>query len=165
VETKTDAAGFLGAVGYSRWVKESLAFTVVVGVNAVSTETSAGASGVDTRTALVIPVFLGVRRYFPESTFGSKWRPYASAEIGPVVGNETESLVGSVIANESITEAALGGRAGLGVDILLGRTAILGVLAGYTLMTDFSDTIGGQENHSGPDFGLSIGLLFGGGGS
>jgi hypothetical protein len=164
VETETKATGFLGSIGYSRWLKEGLALTGSAGFLSAEAKTSAGTSGFESRSASVFLLFFGARYYFPESTFGSQWRPYASAEIGPVIGSQSELKLGSVIAGESITRAALGARIGTGVDIQLGRRAMLGVSAGYDLMTDFSDAIGGQENHSGPDFGISIGFLFGGGG-
>jgi len=164
VETETEAAGLLGSVGYSYWLKEGLALTGSGGLLSAEAKTSAGTGGFESRSASVFLLFFGVRYYFPESTFGSQWRPYASAELGPVVGSQSEFRLGSVIAGESITRAALGARIGTGVDIQLGRRVMLGVSAGYDLMTDFSDAIGGQENHSGPDFGISISLLFGGGG-
>ncbi|MFC1662142.1 hypothetical protein ACFL3S_11955, partial [Gemmatimonadota bacterium] len=88
---------------------------------------------------------------------------YASAEIGPVIGHESASKVGGVIATESITRAAVGARLGAGLDIQLGGRMMLGFLGGYNLMTGFSEAIGGEENHSGPDFGISISVLFGGG--
>jgi hypothetical protein len=162
IETETEAAGVLGSIGYSRWLKEGLALTGRAGFLSAEAKTSAGTSGFESRSASVVLLFLGARYYFPESTFSSQWRPYASAEVGPVIGSQSEWRLGSGIAGESITRAALGVRVGTGVDIQLGRRAMLGVSAGYDLMTDFSDAIGGQKNHSGPDFGLSIGFLFGG---
>jgi hypothetical protein len=161
VITETSAAGFLGSFGYSYWLQEELALTVGVGVLTSDVESRVGAGGVSTRTATVVPLFAGLRYYFPRSTYGSKWRPYAAGALGPVFGTETASEVGSVIVNESITRTAFGGRLGAGLDVQLSRLFMLGFQAGYHLMTDFSDPIGGHENHSGPDFGISISVLLG----
>jgi hypothetical protein len=161
VVTETSAAGFLGSFGYSYWLQEELALTIGLGVLTSDVESSVGAGGVGSRTATVVPLFAGLRYYFPRSTYGGKWRPYAAGAVGPVFGTETASAVGSVIRNESITRTALGGRLGAGLDVQLSRLIMLGLQAGYHLMTDFSDPIGGHENHSGPDFGISISVLLG----
>jgi len=162
VEVKTDAAGFLGGLGYSHWFKGDLAGMVSVGVLSVGTETRAGTGGVETRTAVVVPFFVGVRRYVGSSDPESGTRLFGSVEVGPVTGHQSSTSVGSVVAVESITRTAMGGRAGVGVDFLLGSRVMLGIVGGYALMTDFSDPIGGQKNHSGADLGLSLGILFGG---
>lgn len=161
IQIETGAAGFLGSVGYSHWVNEGLALTGSAGVLSAEAKTSAGTSGFETRSASVFLLFFGARYYFPASSLDSPWRPYVSAELGPVVGSQSWLELGRATAGESITTAALGTRIGGGVDIHLGHRVLLGVSAGYDLMTDFSEAIGGQENHSGPDIGLSIGLLFG----
>ena len=162
VETKTDAAGFLGGLGFSHWFSENVAGTLSVGVHSVGTETRAGVGGVETKTAVVVPFFVGVRRYLATSDPEPSARFFGSLEVGPVTGHESGTTIGSSITVGSITRTALGGRAGVGVDFHLGSRMMLGIGGGYALMTDFSEAIGGQKNHSGGDFGLSLGILFGG---
>lgn len=162
IQTETEAAGFLGSIGYSHSLTEGLALTGSAGFLSAEAKMSAGSSVFESRSATVFLLFFGARYYFPDSTLGSQWRPYASAELGPVIGSQSWLELGRTTTGESITTAALGARLGAGVDIQLGDRSVLGVSAGYDLMTDFSDAIGGQENHSGPDIGLSIGFLFGG---
>jgi hypothetical protein len=162
VETKTGAAGFLGALGFSRWFSDDLAGSVSLGALAVSAETRAGVGGVETKTAVVIPFFIGVRRYVATPDPESGTRFFGSVEVGPVTGYQSATRVGSVVGTESITRTALGGRAGVGVDFRLGSQVSLGIVGGYALMTDFSETVGGHKNHSGADLGLSLGILFGG---
>jgi hypothetical protein len=164
IQTETEAAGFLGSVVYACWLNEGLALTGSAGFLSAEAKTLAGTSGFESRSASVFLLFLGARTYFRGSTFGPRWRPYASAELGPIIGSQSWVELGRETKGESITAAALGARIGLGVDLSLGERAVLGVSAGYHLMTDFPDPIGGQENHSGPDIGLSIGLLLGGSG-
>jgi hypothetical protein len=161
VITKTKAEGMLGSLGYSQWLKEELAATVNAGAMLVDVDSRQGASGVTTRTSVVAPIFVGVRRYFPESTFGTAWRPYVSAAIGPVIGVEVASEVGSIVASEAMTRTAFAGRVGAGLDLQLGRLLMLGLQGGYNLMTDFSDEIAGSKSHSGADFGMSLSFLWG----
>jgi hypothetical protein len=148
----------LGGLGFSRWMGERLAGTVHFGVLSVGTETRAGSSGVQTETSLVIPLLVGVRRYL-----GTSSGAFLSAGVGPITGIHTATSVGSVIATEDIVRAAAGLRVGAGVDLTVGSRVALTLLGGYTLMTDFSDPIGGEENHSGPDAVVSVGFLVGGG--
>lgn len=162
VETTTDAAGFLGGLGLSHWFRENLAGTVSLGVLSVHTETRAGVGGVATETALVTPLFVGVRRYLTPSDPESGTRFFGSVEVGPVTGHQSSTSVGSAVVVESITRSAFGGRAGVGVEFRLGNRVMLGLGGGYTFMTDFADAVGGEKNHSGADFGLSLGILFGG---
>jgi hypothetical protein len=161
VETTTDVAGMLGAVGFSRWMGETTVGTLSVGVLSVGTETRAGSSGVQTETSLVVPLLVGVRRYLGPGT--SDRRFFLSVEAGPITGLQTSTTVGSVVAAEDIVRGAAGIRLGAGVDLWAGSRLAIALLGGYTLMTDFSDPIGGEENHSGPDGTVSIGILFGGG--
>jgi hypothetical protein len=162
VETTTEAAGFLGALGCSRWFSEDLAGTLSLGVLSGSVKTRAGVGGVETTSAVVIPFFIGVRRYLSKSDPQSSTRLFGSLEAGPVTGYQSSSRVGSVISAEAISRSAFGGRVGAGVEFGLGSRAMLGLVGGFAFMTDFSDAIGGEKNHSGPDLGLSFGILLGG---
>ena len=63
-----------------------------------------------------MPLFAGARFYFPESTYGSTWRPYASAEVGPVIGYESGTEVGEGVSVESRIRPAFGARLGGGLD-------------------------------------------------
>lgn len=159
--TEVRASGLLGSIGYARWFSERAAGVLSVGVLAASAETRTSVPGTVNRAAAVVPILAGVRYYFPASTFGSPWRPFVSAEVGPVVGTESRSEVGAVLTNESLTAGAFDARLGAGLDLQLGRTFMLGLTGGYHFMTDFADPIAGEKNHSGPDAGVSISLLIG----
>lgn len=161
VVNEVDASGLLTSIGFGHWFRENLAGTARIGVLALDIGSTVGVSGVTSHTAVVTEILLGVRYYFPESTFGGTWRPYGSIAAGPVIGTESEARVGMVVAVEETNETAFGGRIGAGVDINLSRSFMLGILTGYNLMTDFSNPVGARVNHSGPDFGVSISLLLG----
>jgi len=162
IHAETEAAGLLGSIAYAHWWNEGFALTGSAGLLSSEAKMSAGTGTFRSRSASVVMLFFGARRYFPKSTSSSAWRPFASGEVGPVIGSQSWLEHGGATAGESITTAALGLRLGAGVDIHLGGRTVLGMSAGYDLMTDFPDAIGGRKNHSGPDLGLSIGVQFGG---
>jgi len=161
IETNTEAAGLLGGFTYAHWTSEVLAYTVGLGVLSVDAKTSVGTGGVETRSAVVVPILVGLRRYLSVSNPESGVRPFGSVEAGPFIGHESATTVGSSIGVESRSQTAFGGRLGAGLDLGTGRV-IFGVYAGYDLMTDFSEPVGGKSNHSGFELGLAVGLRFGG---
>jgi hypothetical protein len=93
----------MGAIAYSHWVREQVAIVFSAGATAVEVESSVGAGGVRSRTAVVSPLMGGVRLYLAESTVGSGLRPYGSITAGPVFGTENESAGGPTIINRSRT--------------------------------------------------------------
>jgi hypothetical protein len=161
IETKTDAGGVSAGFTYARWASNELAYTVGIGALSVDAKTSVGTGGVETRTAVVVPILVGLRRYLSASNPESGARPFGSVEAGPFIGHESATSVGSTVGVESRGETAFGGRLGLGLDFGTGRVSF-GVHAGYDLMTDFAEPIGGKTNHSGFELGLAVGLSFGG---
>ena len=112
------------------------------------------------RTAVVAPLLGGVRYYFPTSSSG--FRPYGSFMAGPVFGTESESSVSGTIVSRSITRTAFGARVGAGFDVPFSGSWNFGMFGGYCLMSDFSDPIGSETNHSSPDLGISFGWMWGG---
>ena len=161
VTSEVSAAGALGAIAFSHGFKERAALVVSAGVIAADVESSVSVGNVTSRTAVIMPLLGGVRLYLTEPSAGTNYRPYVSLTAGPVIGTESSSSVGSVIINQSVTRTAFGGRLGAGLDIPFSRRWVFGIFGGMCGMTDFSEAIGSQKNHSAPDFGVSIGLLFG----
>jgi hypothetical protein len=162
IVSETHSVGALGAVAFSHWLREELAVTFSIGGWAVDIESSVGAGGVTSRTAVVAPLMGGVLYYFAPSS-GGGFRPFASLTAGPVFGTESESSVGVTIVSRSVTRTAVGGRVGAGFDVPFAGSWIFGMFGGYTLMSDFSDPIGSEENHSAPDVGISVSWTWGGG--
>jgi hypothetical protein len=111
-------------------------------------------------TATAVPILLGLKYYFPPSTYGRSVRPYASALVGPIIGSQTTSKVGTVIATESRTDMAVGGQVGAGLDFVISRHFAAEVAIGYNLMSDFEEPIGGRDNYNGGAFSLGFGYLF-----
>ena len=86
--------------------------------------------------------------------------PEFLSAAGPVFGTETLSLVGLDIFEERRTETAAGAHLGGGIDFIAGRHFMLGISAGYNLISDFDDPIGGHVNYSGGEFGVGFGFVF-----
>ena len=165
VVTRVASSGFLGGVAYGHWLQEELALRLSVGVMAASIDVASTSSvaTVSADFAIVAPLLLGMRYYFPKSTYGKQVRPFAGVGIGTFVGSQTSTQTGLSVVVESRSEAALGGELEAGIDVVLDRYVLVTVAAAYNLMTDFDQAIGGSRNYSGPQMTLGLSLLLGGG--
>lgn len=133
-----------GGALYGWWATERV--MISIGANGLASDVSANVSN-------VANILLGARYYFPESSLRGSLRPYVGVAAGPYIA----SVVGSFV----VTEAAAGGRVGLGLDVPVTRWFILGVEGGYNLVIDFSTAIAGRKNYSGFQVTLGFGLTFG----
>lgn len=155
--------GAWGGVFYEHWLQENLALDFSIGGMVPDISVSAGIPGVTSETATVGHVLVGVKYYFPQSTYARSVRPFARASVGPVIGDQNTVEVGFTVSMEDRSEVALGGVLAGGVDFVLGEHFMLSAETGYNLMTDFGEPIGGSKNYSGPQFSIGFGYLFGGG--
>jgi outer membrane protein W len=163
VTTTVASNGFIGGVAYGHWLQEELAFRISAGLMAASIDVQTSVSGVATDFAAVVPVLFGMRYYFPRSTYGEQFRPFAGAGVGTLIGSHEIVQTGMTVVAETRTEAALGGEVEAGVSIVLGKYVLATIAGAYSLMTDFDRPIGGSRNYSGPQMTLGISLLLGGG--
>ena len=163
VSTSVGGSGFLGGLAYGHWLSEGLGLRVSVGAMAAGVDTEIDGSGVSTETAAITQVLLGMKYYFPKSTYGSSVRPFLGAGVGMFIGSQVASRVGAVVTAEARTESAIGGEVGAGVDFLLGRHFVTSVGLAFAFMTDFEQPIGGSDNYSGPQLTVGFGYVFGGG--
>jgi hypothetical protein len=127
----------------------------------VSTETAV--VGVSTNSSVVTVVRLGLKQYFPSSSYGGSVRPFVKGGIGVFAGTQSGTVVRTfaTVTVEERSESAFGGMLGGGVDFFLGDHILGEVLLGYDLMSDFKKPIGGSENYSGPELSFGISYLFG----
>jgi hypothetical protein len=161
ITSTAKTSGFSGGLSYGYWIQENLSVGLSVGVLAGEATSSLSRLGVSQRSSAVIPILLGIRYYIPESSIGSPVRPFLSVGVGPFVGVEAKN---ELYLQQAHSETALGTKLGGGIDFLLGQLFKLGANVGYNLMTDFSTPIGARENYNGPEFSLSVGIMFGDGG-
>jgi outer membrane protein W len=163
VSTSVGGSGFLGGVAYGYGLSEGLALRVRAGGMAASVETQIDGTGVSTETAAVAQLLVGMRYYFPRSTYGSSVRPFVGAAVGTFIGSQAAAHVGVTISSNTRTEPAMGGELGAGLDFLVGSHFVTSVGFAWALMTNFDQPIGGSDNYSGPQMTLGFGYLFGSG--
>jgi len=161
VETTAKSGDVLIALSYGRWLQENLSLNLTLSALAGEASSRVGSLGVSTHSVSVLSVLLGVRYYLPESTFKTPFRPYLAASVGPYIGAEAKNEVGSQIISESQTLGSFGGNLGAGLDVEFGQHFMAGVNVGYNLMMDFSESIGGRDNYSGPECSIGISYLLG----
>jgi hypothetical protein len=162
VTTKSDAGGVAGFLAYTYFLDRDFGISVSAGVLDADAKTSATGFETLVESASVTPLLFGVKYQPSQLTVGEVLRPYASASIGPYIGSASNVRTGATTATESISEAALGSRLGMGIDLFFGKLFTLGAGVGYHLVSDFDHRIGSEKNHSGPEFALSFGVAFGG---
>ena len=77
------------------------------------------------------------------------------------MGIETSSATGLDVATRTRTQAVFGGHFGGGMDLQLGSFFMLGVNAGYNLMSKFKEPMAGEKDYSGVELGLGFSILIG----
>ncbi|MGB2990632.1 MAG: hypothetical protein WBC98_11825, partial [Candidatus Zixiibacteriota bacterium] len=158
---KSEADGLIGSIGYTYWVENDWGITFSVGVSDMDASVSTSGSGTSVIAAEVMPILFGVR-YQPSGLIDSDVaRPFASVSAGSYLGSSSEVRTGVTTVVEARSETALGSRLAVGVDLSLFRWFKLGFAGGYHFVTDFENRIGSEKNYSGPEFSLSLGIVFG----
>ena len=149
-------------LNYTHYLREHFAVTFGVQTASVVLGTSTGPSGTFAGTAALVAVPVGVRWHPRRSRFSGAFRPYVSAKAGPAFGmtqgvflGSSPSLVGSHRQTTFFTHG------GVGFDYFPARSFVIGLSAGYNQMGNFSQPVGLQKNHSGPEVNFSLGFLFG----
>lgn len=161
VGVTSEVNGILGSLAYNYWFADEWAATLRVGIANADASTSASGSGVVMESAAVIPMLFGVK-YEPFGlAVADALRPYLCVSLGPYFGLASDVRAGTTTGTESYTEAAIGARAAMGMDLFLSRRFALGLTIGYHLVSDFARRIGSERNHSSPEFSLSASLLIG----
>ena len=71
----TGATGVMASIGYSKWIQENLALTFSISPIIVDDEVAITSGEVNTGTNTVTPIYMGVRYYMFEKTYGksSHW--------------------------------------------------------------------------------------------
>ncbi len=161
VGVTSEVNGIIGSLAYSYWFADEWAVTLSVGIANADASTSASGSGVTMESAAVIPMLFGVRYKPLGLAVADALRPYLCLSVGPYLGLASDVRAGSTTGTESYTEAAIGARAALGMDLSLSRRFALGLAAGYHMVSDFERRIGTEGNPSSPEFSLSASFFIG----
>jgi caspase domain-containing protein len=152
-----------GGVEYTRYIREDLSVAVGVQNLGVVTGSSVGPGGVFSGVADVTAMPIVVRwNPLQKKLAQQAVKPFVAFGLGPVFGDSSGSFVGGGTVLTGVhTQATAGGHVGAGVDFHLARSFAVGVSGGYNWMMDFSRPVGPRDNYSGPEFGVSLGWLFG----
>jgi outer membrane protein W len=161
VGVTSEVNGVLGSLAYSYWLADEWAVAISVGIANADVSTSASGSGAAVESAAVIPMLFGVKYEPLGLAVADALRPYLCVSLGPYLGLASGVRAGPTTGTVSYTEAAIGGRAALGMDLSLSRRFALGLTVGYHLVSDFGRRIGSERNHSSPEFSLSASFFVG----
>jgi outer membrane protein W len=157
VEQTASTNGFLGALEFTYWTTEQMAWGLSAGVLSAKVTSSVSLSGVSQSASAIIPVLAGVKYHLSSGDLSSP-RFFLAGFLGPVIGTQAEN---TATEQSATTSTALGLKPGIGVDLFFGSSFKVAVEGGYFLTTEFSEPIGGRTSYSGPFFTLSLGFVFG----
>jgi len=105
----------------------------------------------------LVPALTALRLY-PLTTSATRFEPYVSAGVGPVLGFQQEKSSGSLTsANANSMHTGLGTRAGVGVDIRTSEAFGLTV-GGHFESASFSEDMAGERLYRG--WGADVGLVY-----
>lgn len=159
VNCSYSGSGFTGGLTFGRWVSEGTLLTMTFSGLDVGSESTVQSCTVAAKTSVVSRIQMGANYYLPR--MGHGFRPYISLAAGPIVAYEGRTEAGTTVIAESRSEVAFGLRPGLGFDVPVSRTVLVGMGAGMNLMTDFDNPVNGRTNYSGGEFQMRIGWMFG----
>jgi hypothetical protein len=161
IKMTSEVNGIIGSIAYNYWFADEWAATVSLGVANADVSTSASGWNAAVESATIVPLLFGVKYKPLGLAVGHVLRPYLCASLGPYFGFASEVRAGTTTGTESYSEMALGTRAGVGTDLSLSKSLMLGFTLGYRLVSDFGRRIGTGKNHSSPEFSLSLGIVVG----
>ena len=157
------SSGWLfGGVQYTYYLQERLAVTAGVQTVTAGSGASIEQDRIFAGTSGVVAAPIGVRWNPLGASVPTIAKPYIALSAGPVFGSTAGSFVGGgQVSAGTSTRVTAGGHAGAGVDVHVARWLSIGVNVGYNWMIDFAQPVGTRDNYSGPELGISFGLLFG----
>lgn len=160
VSVKSGTKGLLGAVSYTRWIRNNLALTVYSGMLNANADVLINNWTVTTQSASIISFLMGVKYepFVKNTPEGPHF--YITVMAGPVFGNATNVIVSTSVTTQDITETAFGSFIGAGVDIKISRLFMLGVRGGYNFVSKFRERVGFETDYSSPEISASFGVVF-----
>ncbi|MEW6412722.1 MAG: hypothetical protein AB1483_09655 [Candidatus Zixiibacteriota bacterium] len=144
--------------GYNYFADERTAFSLSLKVLAAEEIDYLDFAGGYTEEYSVVPIFVGMRHYLTAPGLRSPVRPYITLQAGPVFGSQRFLYYG--LYDDTDTYTAVGAHFGGGIDMQAGRHFMIGINAGYNLMSDFDIELGDKDNYSGAEFGVGFGFVF-----
>ena len=163
--TVTGVSSMSGAVGlgYTQYLSEALSMSVALTARGGMAGSSTSGLGTFSGAAGLVALPVGMQwNPLAAKNPAAAVKPFVAASVGPYFGNSAGSFAGSGGSfNGAHSQTTIGGHIGGGVDFHLGRPFALGISGGYNWMADFARPVGARDNYSGPQFGVTLGFLFG----
>lgn len=161
VANSVGSDGFLGSVTYNYWTRQNIAVSISSGMLSSKVSNSVTISGTLNEVSSVVPILFGIKYQPFKLADDDILRPYILASFGPFISSSVKSQTGLNTENSVFSETALGAHLGVAFDWSISKIFVLGVGAGHYFVSDFENSIGGENNYSSPEFSLSIGILLG----
>ncbi len=161
IKSEVGSGGVLGAINYSYYLQDNLAIVVGAGGSSVNVDVSIAAGSVRTYSAVLGCGYTGVRIYPLRPIALARVRPYVAAYGGFARGSESRTEIAQSVSVESHESTSICGHLGAGADLVLSRRLLIGINTGYNFLSDFSESIGGKDNYSGPEFAVGLSVLLG----
>jgi hypothetical protein len=163
VGSYVSAGRLAGTIEYLKFVREDLAVGAAMHIMVDSAESTATADLVAVRDRVGVS-FPFVVRWNPVRAFTS-WRavePYVRGAVGPLVAaRDTARTSGSTTLTETVANTTLGGSAGAGADIRVGRSWTVGVDAAWNVSGKVQEVGVDRASYSGWEVTFGVAMLFG----
>ena len=157
IQSEANTNGFTGNLLYIYWIREQYAVTLSAGFLAGEASSTVSSLGVSQQSSAIVPLLIGVNYYCFNPAAEDAVRPFVSAQIGTYVGSEANN---TMLSQSAHSEAAFGGRLGVGSDFLISNHFMLSAKIGYNVMSDFHPTVGARSNYNGVDASIGLGYIF-----
>ena len=145
--------GFGGKLVFNHSLSRELAISISAGLITANSVVTFN----ETHNNSVTAILLGIK-YFPHAISNkASIKPYVLGSLGLVFGYQSGVSASGV---GSQTETSAGSYFGVGSNFIMGSLIKLTVDAGYNLMSDFKNSVGGRLNYNGIEFALGIGFMF-----
>ena len=147
--------GQMASIGFSHWLRPTVAFEVTAAVLGAETSTSGGHARNNTLTPLLFGFSVSPRSFAVSRAL----RPYLSAAVGPYV-HTTNDVGGGATSNE--VESSAGARFGAGANWFFARHFLAGLEADYHAVHKFDHPDALTKDPSGFGLALKFGVVWGG---
>lgn len=161
--TIENSSSFFGGLNFGHFLRNNLKFNLMLRFLQADTKVYIGKKGsgdLNTENIYFGDILLGVQYYFLPMDDPSKLKPYVKGNLGMAYGRESAVTVGSAVSVKEKNETAFEVMTAAGFDFYLSNHFSLGAEAGYTMMSEFNNYIGGVKDFGGTEFGVTISYTF-----
>jgi|GEM_PF-3404850 len=151
---------FQASLSYNYWFTDELAVEANAGFMSSSVNSNVTFSGVEQKTAVITPYYLG-GKYAPGAlSVSNNIRPFVSVLLGGVTGSGTEETVSyTAVCTSTYSYTVFSFKTGIGADALISKYIKLGLIVDYLYMPDFEKSVGTRNNYSGINLSFSFGVM------